>query len=240
MIKKSILFVVFLAALNFAQMLSPKVSVQQLSYDFGNILQGKTVSHDFVVANNGGDLLVIEKVSASCGCTAAEPDKKELAPGESTKIKVSFNSTGRIGKQEKNVFVYTNDPENKEIKFTFSGNIVDNPEGEKKIEQAKIHFSESQYDFGVVKEGKIVEHTFKFKNAGKTTLEIKDIKTSCGCTAALVSSKNIEPGKEGTIRIELDTKNRSGRMSRNITIASNDPEEPNKILTIYAEIQKVN
>ncbi len=73
---------------------------------------------------------------------------------------------------------------------------------------------------------------------GKGSLEIKDIKTSCGCTAALVSSKNIEPGKSGTLKVELDTKNRTGRMSRTISVRTNDPDQPDKVLTIYADVVK--
>ena len=104
--------------------------------------------------------------------------------------------------------------------------------------QPKIYFTETQHDFGVVKEGKVVDYEFKFSNKGKSTLEIKDIKTSCGCTAALVSEKKLMPGQVGTLKVELDTKNRTGKMSRSITITSNDPKEPDKILTIYAEVNK--
>ena len=54
----------------------------------------------------------------------------------------------------------------------------------------------------------------------------------------LLSQDNIQPGQEGTLKVELDTKNRSGKMSRTITISSNDPKDPTKVLTIYADIVK--
>jgi len=92
--------------------------------------------------------------------------------------------------------------------------------------------------FGKVKEGKVVEYTFNFGNSGNSTLKIKDIKTSCGCTAALVSSEVLKPGEQGTLKVELDTSNRNGKMSRTITIESNDPRDPKKILTVYADIQQ--
>jgi uncharacterized cupredoxin-like copper-binding protein len=236
MIKKIFALSFIFVSIGFAQLVAPKAVMNTSEFNFGNIPQGKTASYEFIISNSGGDLLKIQKVSATCGCTAAQPEKNELAPGESTKIKVEFNSTGRMGKQEKYVSINTNDPQNSVIRLLITGNIVEQKQGEK-IQQAKIQFIESQHDFGVVAEGKVFDHTFKFINAGKTTLEIKDVKTSCGCTAALLSSKKIEPGKEGTIRVELDTTNRLGRMSRNITVVTNDPEEPNKILTIFAEIK---
>ena len=101
-----------------------------------------------------------------------------------------------------------------------------------------LHFGQTKYNFGKVKEGQVVEYNFNFGNNGKSDLKIKDIKTSCGCTAALVSSEVLKPGEEGTLKVELDTSNRNGKMSRTITIESNDPRDPKKILTIYADIQQ--
>lgn len=227
-------------SISFAQLIGPKATVQLTEYDFGNIEQGKVVDYNFKITNTGGDLLKITDVRASCGCTAAKPEKSDLVPGKSTQILVSFNSTGRLGAQQKYVYVVTNDPANQEIKLKISGNILE-PGSSLSIEKLpKIYFPETQFDFGIVKEGEVVSHTFKFINKGKVNLDIKDIKTSCGCTAALVSNKTIEPGKDGTIKIDLDTKNRQGRMSRTVTINSNDPEEPYKVITIYAEINKAN
>lgn len=238
MIKKTILFSLALFTISCAQLLEPKVTLQQTDFDFGNIEQGKIVDHKFIIANSGGDLLKITDVRATCGCTAAKPEKSELKPGESTSILVSFNSAGRLGVQQKFVYVTTNDPSNKEVKLKISGNILA-PNSELSMEkQPKIFLPETQHDFGIVKEGDVVSYTFKIVNKGKETLEIKDIKTSCGCTAALISNKQIQSGKEGTIKVDLDTKNRQGRMSRTITINSNDPEEPNKVVTIYAEVNK--
>lgn len=240
MIKHVLTLILISLTISFAQLIGPKATVQVTEHDFGNIEQGKVVGHNFIITNTGGDLLKIINVHASCGCTAAKPEMSELKPSESTAIKVSFNSAGRLGAQQKYVYVTTNDPNNQEIKLKISGNILipDSSLATEKLPM--IYFPETQYDFGIVKEGNVVSHTFKFVNKGKATLDIKDIKTSCGCTVALVSSKKIEPGKDGTIKIDLDTKNRQGRMSRTITINSNDPEEPNKVITIYADVNKVS
>lgn len=81
-----------------------------------------------------------------------------------------------------------------------------------------------------------MDFTFEYTNSGKKDLEIKDVKTSCGCTAAVVSGKKLKPGEKGTLKVELDTSNRMGRMSRVITVSSNDPDQSQKILTIYAEV----
>jgi hypothetical protein len=236
MIRYSLILMLCITFIACAQVVGPKASSQQMEYDFGTIEQGKIATHNFTLVNNGGDILKITDIHASCGCTAAKPDKNELVPGESINIKVDFNSAGKMGKQEKYVYVKTNDPNNKELKFKFTGNVIDITVEKDNLTAPLLSFSESQHDFGVVKEGQVVDYTFKFKNSGKGILEVKNVSTSCGCTVAMISSKILKPGEEGTLRVELDTKDREGKMNRNITIQSNDPKEPNKALIIFADV----
>lgn len=234
---KNFLIVFFLfSSILFAQLFQPTLILQQNSYDFGDIKQGEKVSHTFVLSNGGGDLLKISDVKASCGCTAAAPEKKELAPGESTNLIVTFNSAGRMGKQSKTIRIFSNDPENPELVLSFTGNVVS--ASQVSDGAPTIYFSETQHDFGKVNEGDKVNYTFNFANKGTSELTIKDIKTSCGCTAALLSQDNLAPGQEGTLKVELNTQNRSGKMSRTVTISSNDPKDPAKVLTIYADVVK--
>lgn len=226
--------ILFLALCNLtlAQFLGPRISVQQTEHDFGEIISGEKVTHYFVLSNTGDDNLVIKSVHASCGCTAAKPEKDKLSPGEATKLKVVFNSAGRKGRQHKTITVVTNDPQNPELKLKINGEVVEANGG-----KAELFLPETEHNFGKVKEGKVTEYTFKLANKGSSTLQIKDVRTSCGCTAALLSSKSIAPGEEGTLKVELDTKNRHGQMSRTITITSNDQKEPKKVLTIHADIE---
>jgi Protein of unknown function (DUF1573) len=224
-----------ISSFSFAQLLQPSLVLQQNSFDFGDIKQGEIVTHTFVLSNNGGDLLKINNVQASCGCTAAVPEKSELAPGESTNLSVKFNSTGRLGMQKKTVKIFTNDPQAPEMTVTITGNVVT---GDESGSLPTIYFPETQHDFGKVNEGEKASYTFRFVNKGEGELLIKDVKSSCGCTAALLSSSNIKPGQEGTIKVEFDTKNRSGKNSKTVTVQSNDPKDPTKILTIYADVIK--
>lgn len=237
MIRNTAIIFIFGFISLFPQLMPPKVGVQQLNHDFGNINQGEVVTHSFVISNNGGDVLKIKDVKAACGCTAAKPDKSELGPGESTNIVVTFNSKGRKGPQTKTVTVSTNDSEKPQVTLTIKCNIVINEVSDNQA-GAKIFFPETQHDFGKVPEGNKVEYTFKFENKGTQALVIKDVKTSCGCTAAVVSNSTIKPGEAGSIKVDFDTKSRQGRNSKSITVISNDTKEPNKVLTIYADVQK--
>lgn len=236
MFKRITLFIILFSFCVFAQMGNPKITVQNTDYDFGNVVEGTLVKHTFTITNTGNDLLKISNVQPSCGCTAAKPDKNELKPGESTKLKIEFNSEGRTGKQEKHIMIASNDPQNSSLNLKIFGMVE-----KKKIDYSQnpgIEFKETSHNFGKIIEGSKVDYTFSFTNKGKKTLEIKDVRTSCGCTAALISEKSIAPGKSGTIKIEFDSADRMGKQSKTIVVVSNDPGEPQKSLTIFAEIQK--
>ena len=221
-----------------AQINAPKISVKKDHHDFGTIVEGEVVTHKFEITNTGTAELIISQVRASCGCTAAKPDKMNLKPGEKTFVKVDFNSENRLGPQEKFVYVSSNDPINPEYKLSFTGVIVAKNAAAKNGKNPKLSLNKTSYDFGNVEEGKVVDAKISFKNEGKGVLLINDVKTSCGCTAALLSSKSLQPGESGNIRIELDTANREGKLTRTVTLYSNDPQQPNQTITLFVNIEK--
>lgn len=237
---KSQLFMFFVFTnLLFAQFNQPKIEATKNFHDFGTVVEGQIVSTNFEIVNNGSGELKIDRVNASCGCTAAQPKKNILKPGEITSIKVDFNSSGRLGPQEKFVYIMSNDPLTPELKLSFKCVVVDKSvASQAKAKLPKLKLSKTEYNFGDVEEGKLVETKISFKNIGQATLEINDVKTSCGCTAALVSSKKLQPGESGNLRIELDTNGRDGKFTRTVVIYSNDPEGPNQVITLIANILK--
>ena len=120
------LFVLIFNNYSFSQpALEPKIVVKPTTYDFGTIQQDSVITTYFVVSNKGDALLKINKVGASCGCTAVIAKKDELKPGESTELKVTFDSKDKIGKQSKTVYVETNDPKNPTFNILLTGIIVE-------------------------------------------------------------------------------------------------------------------
>lgn len=95
------------------------------THDFGNVEAGILLEYSYKFTNEGDKPLVIERVQPSCGCTGATVgDKTEYAEGESGEIKITFNTQGREGYQEKHITVFTNDVGNPQKDLKFSCDIV--------------------------------------------------------------------------------------------------------------------
>ncbi len=87
--------------------------------------------------------------------------------------------------------------------------------------QAQLTFTEREYDFGEIEEGKIVEYIFTFKNTGNYPLMLQDIRTTCGCTAPEWTKEPIAPDEEGEIIVRFNTAHKAGQQRKVITVISN-------------------
>jgi hypothetical protein len=77
-------------------------------FRFGSIAQGEKVSHAFTFTNIGKEPLILENVSASCGCTVPDWPKEPIKGGEKATINVTFNSAGKSGLQNSVVTIHAN------------------------------------------------------------------------------------------------------------------------------------
>lgn len=102
---------------------APRASFDKTHHNWGKMKQGEIMKTDFILTNTGKNDLIIRKTKASCGCTASDPEKMVLKKGESTRIKVEFNSTGRQGHESKTIAVMTNDPFNPVINLSIAGEV---------------------------------------------------------------------------------------------------------------------
>lgn len=82
----------------------------------------------------------------------------------------------------------------------------------------------------------------KIINTGTDMLKISDVHPGCGCTAAPIDKKELMPLTDtATIEVSLNLGQSTGPLTKNITITSNDPTSPNKVLYLKADvIREVN
>jgi len=92
-------------------------------HDYGNIkYSSKDGEYDFTFENTGDKPIVLTNVKSSCGCTVPQWSKKPVQPGETSKIKVVYNTT-IPGKFSKTVTVYSN-AGNSPVKLQVKGNVT--------------------------------------------------------------------------------------------------------------------
>lgn len=236
--RKKLLFLFFFLGYMFAQN-HPVASFDKTNHNFGNIKEGKFVVCEYILQNKGKSNLKIEKVKASCGCTAVAPEKSLLKPGESTSLKVEFNTYRREGKQRKFIYVFTNDPKQSQVRLSLTANILKKTQEEMQNEKvALLELEKNYFDLGKTKQGEKKTVKVPVKNIGKETLVIRALKSTCSCLTAEASSKRFGPGESGFINLEFDTNDYTGKMSRTVTIISNDPYKTYQAVSVYINIVK--
>lgn len=95
---------------------------------------------------------------------------------------------------------------------------------------------EPVFDFGTVERGTTIEHTFALGNAGDATLRVENVKSSCGCTVAVASERDVPPGGEGRVTVTLDTARLAGPRAKTVTVYTNDPDTAVAGLTLRGQV----
>jgi hypothetical protein len=91
-------------------------------------------------------------------------------------------------------------------------------------------------DLGRVKEGTVVEVTYRFKNTGNKPLVIESVQPSCGCTVPEKPEKPIPPGGEEVIRAKFSSSGRAGQNHKSITVNANTLPSSQHILQFNVEV----
>ncbi|MCE1165036.1 MAG: DUF1573 domain-containing protein [Bacteroidetes bacterium] len=105
------------------------------------------------------------------------------------------------------------------------------------LKAPKIVFKEDSHDFGNVPRGPELQYNFKFTNKGNSNLNIERVQTSCGCTGATVGEKtDYAKNESGEIKVNFSTQGREGHQEKTIIVYSNDPQNPQKVLTIKCDV----
>ena len=96
----------------------------------------------------------------------------------------------------------------------------------KKMPKTSMDIPDTKFNFGKIKEGEKVRHTWHVKNIGKEPLMIANVQTSCGCTAPFFPKEPILPGKEGEITLEFNSAGKDGHVMKNALVMANADNAP--------------
>jgi hypothetical protein len=111
----------------------------------------------------------------------------------------------------------------------FALSAQDAPVFEEPVNGPKIKFLETQFDFGDIEQGEVVEHVFAFENTGNQPLVLSNVMTTCGCTVPAWPREPIAPGANGELKVKFNSRGKIGIQNKVITIVSNAVNQRERI-----------
>ena len=164
---------------------------------------------DFIITNTGNQPLVIQKVTASCGCTTPEWTRMPIPPGSTGKVTAIYDPAGRPGAFNKTLTVYSNTKPGTTT-LTIKGEVTPR---EKTVEElltfpvGGVRFESSYLAFTNVKKTEMKNKDMQIINTSATTVKVE----FDGLPSHLklkAEPETLKPGQKGRITGTYDaTKN---------------------------------
>lgn len=100
-----------------------------------------------------------------------------------------------------------------------------------------LSFEKPTIDFGTVNRGQKMSAVFTFTNIGKGPLIIQGVQSSCDCTTVSPQKgKVFGPNETGTIEVVFDSKDYSGKVTKALTVISNERSMSDRTLSVTATV----
>lgn len=214
-----------------------KLTFNETVWDFGKIGPSKRLAHEFHFVNSGKADLSIKKVTPSCGCTAAMPEKTVYKPGEKGSLKVTFNPIGHSGEFYTSLSVYTNFDDAPQM-LTLKADIEERPKGPISIRLPTpvITVEPQSINIGILKLGKSAIYKIVIGNSGVGELYITNMKGRNIDTGIMLNSKPIKRGKKAELTMYYNG-DEKGEFDEEVVIISNDPANPEMKVRLFGKVE---
>jgi len=222
------LFVLAITSFFFAlpALAAPQLAFDKPVHDFNTAIEGAKLPHSFTFRNTGREPVYIERISSSCGCTVAEVSERVIQPGRKGEIKATFDTTGFSGQVKKEIYVYLKGVKAPGNTLTIKGTVME-----------ELVASPRQLNLGDIKHGVKKDGSIKFKNQGKRTVRIINVKSMSQQIKASAGKRTLKPGESTTIKIAVTPDKGGGYFGGYVTIVTDAPENKEKNIPIYATVR---
>lgn len=100
----------------------PKLEIKNPKNNFGFVKRGEVIKNEYEITNAGNEPLIIKEVEVACSCTTVDYPKQPILPGQKHMVTVSFNTTTVYGRQDRVVYLHSNDPTGP-VKLRYKGTV---------------------------------------------------------------------------------------------------------------------
>jgi hypothetical protein len=95
----------------------------------------------------------------------------------------------------------------------------------------------SNIDIGTMEPSTTKDVEFKFTNQGKRDLVIRNVRSTCGCTAVQQGNNSVlKPGESSSIKATFNSGSYKGKVIKSIYVYTNDPKNSEVILSLNADV----
>ena len=106
-----------------------------------------------------------------------------------------------------------------------------------KGEMPLLQVEVTKYDIGIIKKGEEFGYVFVFSNRGKSDLKLLKAMGKTRGKIRVEMPSIIPPGKEGYVYISQDSSHIHGQHLLEVIIRTNDPGQPNTLLSVQGYVQ---
>jgi hypothetical protein len=216
-------FILLQAGFFYPAMASPQIVTKTPAFHFGTIAEGDKVEHIFTFTNQGDTPLLIDRVRSTCGCTGTLLSRKEIPPGKSGEVKITFNSSGMRGAVVKWIYIYSNDPANPKSKLQING--IVNPEIA--IIPDKLRVT------GMIP-GEEREVQITLTNNSDHTIFLSNLTTAPATMTAKLSGSKLESGTSVQIQVKITIPPNKQHQNGYVTISTSSPRTPKLRIPVFA------
>jgi hypothetical protein len=205
----------------------PEIECAKKIFNFGTMHDGQTVEHTYIITNSGDKVLNIGKIRACCGSVAVI-SATTIEPGKSADLTAKLRLRNRYGKQDKNIFIASDDPKMPYLQLKFIGEVkrrvVVSPRSVRfkdlKVGQSAeqvvtvtstlpmniIKVESSSKAFLTTKNTKSTKESALNTTSSTSTTSTEKTKASFKYTISSVSDKLVKGMNRGTVTLHTDNK----------------------------------
>ncbi|MEP2023081.1 MAG: DUF1573 domain-containing protein [Reichenbachiella sp.] len=222
-----------------------KTRFKSRSVNIGKISTEKKVEKSFDIYNDSADTLqLLDKFDAP-DFIKLTFDTNTMLPKQVVKAIISYDPVhdDNLGYNNHGITIYTNEENAEAKKINVLATVSEYfppMSDEEKAKAPKLAITDRLQDLGKLNEGSKTVAEFQITNHGQSPLNIRKVKSNCGCFVAELSKDTIKPGKSVTLKGTFDSTDRKGNQNKSITIYSNDPVDPVQVVSIKASIIAAN
>ncbi|MBA4322449.1 MAG: hypothetical protein C0408_06475 [Odoribacter sp.] len=164
-----------------------------------------------------------------------------LKPGQKGLVEGTYEATKNQGwgNVSDMIKIKINGVVQNNVYYYVSANLIEDFSGLSKtdLENAPVFKLEATtVDIGTMDPATNRDVEFKFRNEGKSDLNIRHIKATCGCTAVQQGGTVVKPGQESSIKATFNSGGYKGKVTKAIYVYTDDPKNSEVVLFLNAEI----